>query len=699
MSSISVPDNHSIVAADSKLPMVREYRKLRNTFGSDRGGRLKRGTVPIPAWLSAVEAKVTLRWAALWALAATIIAVVAGFLLEVDWLMSLSILVGAITFNVLLAAPFVRWIYPPIVQGAVFTDTAIKTTSRAVQFVYGFVPVSIIGTILYSVLAAIDSDLATQRLFGAIYLAAGAAGAFFPKIASFMNGKYFPFRKQLPVASVAYADAETPGPVGVWVGTATGTLSAQGHTMGLEYGSQVILKKRDIAKNTLAIGEIGAAKTSAVIVPWTLQLMDTGAAFVFIDGKGEAAGPIARAGELIGRTVKRIGVGSLGLSLLHGLSPQQATKLILDALHLTGQTGGDSGFWTSNVVTLSENALGILQLTPEFYNLDALYKFIYKEQFRTERLDNAREQLAFLQQRVDAGDKGADNARRTLRICIDYFADVFASMNEKTRNDINTTFGTVLTKFQNPELIDAFCSSDQEQAKLEELTEGTIFVLDLPLSKYDIAAQFVLLFIKEAVFRLVKARGEMPQHDPRRETMVGIIADEYQKIVSATDADSLDVMRSLNGFVVAGTQSINAMERAIGSEPTTKALLANFVQKIAFGSGDPDTMEYVANIVGEGDVLRETISKGTTVTRSFGGGGGDLGTAVVTGIMGQFSVGQTENTSATLQRQKIITGRTFRELTQTERSANAIALLKIDDAAYDDVLVLPKIYFTDLAEA
>lgn len=436
-------------------------------------------------------------------------------------------------------------------------------------------------------------------------------------------------------------------------------------------------------------------------MPWTLQLMDTGAAFVFIGGKGEAAGPIARAGERIGRTVKRIGVGSLGLSLLHGLTPQQATKLILDALHLTGQTGGDSGFWTSNVVTLSENALGILELTPEFYNLDALYKFIYKVQFRTDRLDQSREQLALLHQRVDAGDKSADNQRRALRICIDYFVDVFASMNDKTRNDINTTFGTVLTKFQNPELIDAFCSSDLEQAKLEEMTEGTIFVLDLPLAKYDIAAQFVLLFIKEAVFRLVKARGELPQHDPHRERMVGIIADEYQKIVSATDADSLDVMRSLNGFVIAGTQSINAMERAIGNDTTTKALLANFVQKIAFGSGDPDTMEYVANIVSEGDVLHETVSKGTTVTRSYGAGGGDIGSAIITGITGQYSVGHTDNMSAMLQRQKIITGRTFRQLTQTERSANAIALLKIDGprgegAAYDDVLVLPKIYFSDL---
>uniref|UniRef100_E6Q2S5 TraD/TraG TraM recognition site domain-containing protein n=1 Tax=mine drainage metagenome TaxID=410659 RepID=E6Q2S5_9ZZZZ len=697
MSSISASiDNQPIIAADATLPVIREYRKLRNTFGTEHGGKLERGTVPMPAWLTAVEAQVSLRWAAMWAIGATILTVVAGFLLEVNWLSSASILVGAITFNVLLAAPFVRWLYPPIVQGAVFSDIAIKTTSRAMQFVYGFVPVGCICSLGYAILGSIDSDLATQRLYGAIYLVAGAAGAFFPTIASYLNGKHFPFRKELPVASVTYADADTPGPVGVWVGTATGTLSAQGHTMGLAYGSQVVLKQRDLAKNSIAIGEIGAAKTSAMIVPWTLQLMDTGASFVFIDGKGEAAGPIARAGELIGRTVKRIGIGALGLSLLHGLTPQQNTKLILDALHLTGQSGSDSGFWTSNVATLAENALGILQLEPQFYNLDALYKFIYKEVFRNERLTIANDQLAELQARVDAGDKSSDNARRSLRICIEYFEDVFSSMNEKTRNDINTTFGTVLSKFQNPELIDAFCSSAQAQARLDDLADGTIFVLDLPLSKYDIAAQFVLLFVKEAVFRLVKARGEMPQHDPRRQRMIGLIADEYQKIVSSTDADSLDVMRSLNGFVIAGTQSINAMERAIGNEATTKALLANFVNKLAFGSGDPDTMNYIADIIGEADVMRETVSKGTTVTRSFGEAGGDIAGSAMGMVFGKISIGHTENVSATLQRQKVITGQTFRQLTQTERSANAIALIKIADVAYDDVLVLPKIYFEDL---
>ena len=699
MSSISAPtDDHLIAPLDPKLSVVREYRKLRNTFGTDRGGHLNRGTVPLPEWLTAIEARVTLRWAAMWALGAAILTAVAGFLLEVDWLTSESLLVGAITFNVLLSAPFVRWLYPPIVQGAAFSDIAIKTTSRAVQFVYGFVPVAFICSLGYAVLGSIDSDLATHRLFGAIYLMAGVAGAFFPTIARFLNGKYFPFRKAMPIASVTYAGADAPGPLGVWVGTATGILSAQGHTMGLAPGSQVVLKQRDLAKNSIAIGDIGAAKTSAMIVPWTLQLMDTGAAFVFIDGKGEAASAIAHAGELIGREVKRIGIGALGLNLLHGLTPQQNTKLILDALHLTGQSGSDSGFWTSNVATLSENALGVLQLEPEFYNLDALYKFVYKEAFRNARLAFANDRLATLQARVDAGDKNANNARRSLRICVEYFEDVFSSMNEKTRNDINTTFGTVLSKFQNPDLIDAFCSSVQEQAKLGDLADGTIFVLDLPLSKYDIAAQFVLLFVKEAVFRLVKARGEMPQHDPRRQRMVGLIADEYQKIASGTDADSLDVLRSLNGFVIAGTQSINAMERAIGNEATTKALLANFVNKIAFGSGDPDTMNYIADIIGEADVMRETISKGTTVTRSFGEAGGDIAGSAMGMFFGKMSIGHTENVSATLQRQKVITGQTFRQLTQTDRSANAIALIKIDDVAYDDVLMLPKIYFEDLEE-
>lgn len=680
--------------------IVKAYRGLRNSAPPENA-LLKRGRVPIPTWME--RSSQTLTWQMVlgtFALAATISIAFLNMIHLGDDIGGITVL--SISFNVafiaalcVVAAPFLRWLYGPLIKGTAFNGAAFDGIPWWALVSYGAVPVLIVGNavaLLVGIFGFDSSYISGSAFCAAVLSSVGFATKFLPRV---LEGKRLPLRAPLPTASLDYADGQSAGPPRVYVGEATGTLSLQGHSMGIEPREPLVLGQRDLCKNVLTLGEIGAAKTSAVIVPFALQLMDTGTGILFVDGKGEAATPIERAAQSLGRIVKRIGVGALGFNLLGGLTPKQATKIILDALHLTGQTGSESAFWVSSVTTLAENTLGILAQRSETYNLGAAYHFIYKDAFRSECLAFANERLAELQARVDAGDSSAGSAKRALRICCDFFEDVFPKLNEKTRNDINATFGTVLQKFQDPELLDAFCSTHNDAA-LAELLDGTVFVLDLPLAKYDLAAQFVMLFIKEAVFRLIKSRAELDVSDPRRIRPVAFICDEYQKIVSATDADSLDVMRSLNGVVVAGAQSINAFYRALGDEATTKALLANFVNKICFATSDPDTIDYISSIIGEADIYRETLSYGETMTRSWGGGGGDIGTSIVAGVVGQSSHAVSHNVSATIQRQKVVTAQTFRRLAQSERAAYALAILKKDDTAYDDVLAMPKVYLSDL---
>lgn len=475
-----------------------------------------------------------------------------------------------------------------------------------------------------------------------------------------------------PASGIGY-----DGPT-IYLGTTTGLLAANGHARGAASGVEIKLGARDISANILFLGETGAAKTSAGITPTAKHLLASGASFLFIDGKGDMAEPIAEGARRSGRVAKRIGIGALGINIIRGLSPQQCAKIAVDALHISGQTGADSAFWTSNVTSVVENALTVLGPSSSHYNLHDLYRFVFSAPFRNDRLADAGDRLALLQSRADAGDGAADTGKRALRMACDYFLDVYATMNEKTRNDVNATLATVLQRFQNPALVDAFCCSESE-ANLAELDDGVIFVLELPISQYDLGAQFVFLFVKEAVFRYIKNRASLDRDDPRRSRLIGIVTDEYQKIASSTDADSLDVIRSLGGFFVAGTQSVNALERVLGSKETTYALLQNFVQKICFGTSDVATIEYFATVIGEVDIDR--LSRGTS--KSPGG----MGRAVVS-----------SNESYSQQRVKVVTGQTFRNLSQDADHANALALLKINGHAYDDIIVLPKIYPENLAE-
>ncbi len=480
--------------------------------------------------------------------------------------------------------------------------------------------------------------------------------------------RYISFRLRQSLGS-RNSNALIAGPH-VTLGVSTGTLAALGHTTGAKANTRVILGARELAMSVIVLGEVGSGKTSGTINPAADQLMKTGASFVYIDGKGDMARAIEALAHRNGRVTKRIGVGASRMNVLHGFSPQQIAKITKDAMRQNGMTGADSAFWINGAASVAESALTVLG-EGDNYNLDALRRFVFNKAFYKERIAAASERLIVLQGRADQGDTVATTEKRALKMALEYFGDQYDTMHDPMRNGIQATLATVLQPFQSPALVDAFCSGDSD-INLSDLDDGTIFVVELSFSEHDIAGPLVVLFLKERVFRHIRGRALFARDDRRRTLLTGVIADEYQKIVSLTDTESLEVIRSLGGFVIAGTQSINAMIRSLGSRETTYALLQNFVQKITYGTSDAETIDYFTKIIGEVEVRRES----TSTTQSDH----------------QVSYG----TSEQLQRMSALTGQTFRGLVQDERYALAIALLKIRGQAYDDVIRVTKHYVEDL---
>jgi len=389
--------------------------------------------------------------------------------------------------------------------------------------------------------------------------------------------------------------------------------------------------------------------------------------------RGDFHTTAAQAAQLTGKTIQRIGVGQLGLNLLDGLTPNTAAGFLEAAFKLLGQGEGDSAFWLSLAVARSQAALAVLFHVPGAYSLKGLYDYVFDERFRKVAIATARDALVELQVRAADGDRDASLDARRLKT-IDYEATIAAQYTEKERSGVNRTIETALARFADPELEDAFCTDAGDQVNLADVLNGSVFVVNVPRERFKAAASVVYLFLKERFFQAVNARAHLPA-GLRKSRPLLFLCDEYQQICSAGDAQFFDTSRALGVIGIVATQSIEAYIAAIGNEHAASALLGNFTNVVAFRSTER-TMEYVAGKLGEVDVWKESYNTGRSDHTIF--------------FPKAASVSQGH--SASQQRQRLLTAQTFRALAPDQ----AVALLTVDGAAFDDVLSVPQLTEDDL---
>jgi hypothetical protein len=192
-----------------------------------------------------------------------------------------------------------------------------------------------------------------------------------------------------------------------------------------------------------------------------------------------------------------------------------------------------------------------------------------------------------------------------------------------------------------------------------------------------------LIFLKEAVFRLIKARSRLPEAQKRTALPIGIVADEYQKVTGGTsDLNSIDTCRSLGGFMIVGFQSINSLHSVIRNPATVKAMLANLVQKIIFATSDTDTIEWVQKLFGNAEVYRENAQRGNSSS---------------TGRENSYT--KSENVTGQLVSLPVVTAQTFHDLKQTGKTTQGLAMFRIGGTTYSDVIECPKVYASDILTA
>ena len=454
-------------------------------------------------------------------------------------------------------------------------------------------------------------------------------------------------------------------PFGLWVGRSTGHLSQLWHRTGLAGGQDISLSLEDAAQNILVLGGIGSGKTTRLMQPLLAQLLEQECGGIIFDVKGDVKTAVFSIAEHCNVNIAVIGVGenTWSINILGGLTPEIAASFLKSAFLLSSGTSTD-GFWIETATELCRNTLGVLSFIDGHYNLNSLYNYLFVDSFR----DEIQEKASLLLDSLD------EKEARILKSYMSYYENVFTNFDPKMKSSVIATAAQVLTPFNQPELIDAFCEEDSDVCIMDmtALFDRWVFLVDMPLARWGLGAKLIYTFIKLRFFNLMQDRINNPEWN--QTNPVFFMCDEYQELISAnknglSDLNFWDKSRSSKTIGIVSAQSISSFYAAIGNHDLANAVIQNFRQKFCFRTEDKATLALMNDLAGQARVYKKTVSQGST-----------------TGHDGKQSTNQNESIAEA--REAVLDATLFRQLEENQ----VVGLLSVNGRSMDDLFWVVPVY-------
>jgi len=469
-----------------------------------------------------------------------------------------------------------------------------------------------------------------------------------------------------PVAAYT-APAQADAPFTLKLGTASGVLRQRGHFANIEKDAPVVFDLESACMNTIIFGGTGGGKTSRVINPLLLQVLRQDAGALIFDIKTNFINQTRYLASQAGRDFSIIGDGGAPFNLLEGTEPELAADFLNSAFLITEGNDSGSGFWIKGAVEYCRNALGLLWFRPEHYSLNGLFRYLFDVEFQTTINDSIDEMRA-------AGVLDAQ-ASRLIETNLFYFSKLWEPKEEKEKAYIRSTVQTVLSPFQHPSMVDAFCTMGEGQARLENMVNaGTVYLVEIPQTKFGKeGSRIAYLFIKLRFMHMMKGRVMRKTWNQTRPVVY--LCDEYQAIIDPiSDADFWDKSRESLTVGIISTQGYVSFIKELGGEDTAGSIVQHFRQRISFRTEDPKTLDLLADTLGETDHVQMTHSRGTSNSESQGNNGG--------------SSGMSFNESSSFTQKQVLDRQVMRSLGPDQ----AVALLNVRGYSYDDVINVEPLY-------
>ena len=242
------------------------------------------------------------------------------------------------------------------------------------------------------------------------------------------------------------------------------------------------------------------------------------------------------------------------------------------------------------------------------------------------------------------------------------------------KSSVIATAAQVLTPFNQPELIDAFCEENSDVCIMDmtALFDRWVFLVDMPLSRWGLGAKLIYTFIKLRFFNLMQDRINNPEWN--QTNPVFFMCDEYQELISAnknglSDLNFWDKSRSSKTIGIISSQSISSFYAAIGNHDLANAVIQNFRQKFCFRTEDKATLTLMNDLAGQARVQKMTVSQGST-----------------TGHDGKQST--SHNESMTEAREAVLDAPLFRQLEENQ----VVGLLSVNGRSMDDLFWVVPVY-------
>ena len=446
-------------------------------------------------------------------------------------------------------------------------------------------------------------------------------------------------------------------PFNLYLGTSSGLLGELSHGAGIRRNQTVALTLPDAAQNILVLGGIGSGKTTRAVQPLLLQLLDQDSGGLIFDIKGDFKQAVQTLAAQVGREITSIGPEKTKMNLIQGLSPEVASSFLKSALLLNSHISFDP-FWIDTAAELCKNALGVLSFIPGRYSLAELHTYLFDPAVRGGINDEAKDKMALLSERE----------RRLLKNYVSYYETIFSDFDDKVQKGVAASVSQVLSPFNHPDLIDAFCTDSPDAPSMETVLNGTVYLVDMPLSRWGLGGKVAYTFIKLRFFNVMQRRNSEEAWD--KERAVFFMCDEYQEIVSAnrdglSDLNFWDKSRSSKCIGIISAQAVSSFYAAVSHRDLADALLQNFRQKICFKTEDSRTIEMLNHLLGRVEVERVSVQKGHGSTNGL-----------------RSSTSSHHSVSRSLVEKQVINPQAFRTL----GSNQAIALLSLGGVSADDVL-------------